>query len=312
MTRFRDVVPSVRHHHENWDGTGYPDGLAGDAIPLAARIIRFADTIDAMTTERPYRGPLTEAQVRSEVMRCRGTQFDPEMADRLLASPLWPSLFAPESNDRKHRAAVGRRPNPSVTHGRRLSRAPDRRFRFITGRTDASASECRPCWSWLPSPLHSDAQLWLKCNSRHGVLSSTWREVPHGSASQRCRARDDALAHQHGSIIPDAPNRSCWTKSVDGILEVSMGLCLQRCQLEDSQSDSSSRCKSWKPLLSGHRVTRPDRTYSSRIWRASVRRPISIRPSTRRRDLPSRCTASVCGVLAPPGSETRSPRRMSL
>jgi putative nucleotidyltransferase with HDIG domain len=99
MTHLRDLVPSVRHHHENWDGTGYPEGLVGETIPLAARIIRFADTIDAMTTERPYRGPLTESQVRSEVMRCRGTQFDPDIADRLLASALWPSLFAPASND---------------------------------------------------------------------------------------------------------------------------------------------------------------------------------------------------------------------
>jgi HD-GYP domain-containing protein (c-di-GMP phosphodiesterase class II) len=100
MTRLRDLVPSVRHHHENWDGTGYPDKIAGETIPLAARIIRFADTIDAMTTERPYRRPLTEAQVRAEVLRCRGTQFDPGIADRLLASPQWPTLFAPASNDR--------------------------------------------------------------------------------------------------------------------------------------------------------------------------------------------------------------------
>jgi putative nucleotidyltransferase with HDIG domain len=94
MTRLRDVVSSIRHHHENWDGTGYPDGLAGDSIPLASRIIRFADTIDAMTTERPYRLPLTEAQVKAEVIRCRGTQFDPFIADRLLSSALWPALFA--------------------------------------------------------------------------------------------------------------------------------------------------------------------------------------------------------------------------
>jgi putative nucleotidyltransferase with HDIG domain len=99
MTRLRDLVPAVRHHHENWDGTGYPDRIAGDAIPIAARIIRFADTIDAMTTERPYRGPLSEAQVRAEVLRCRGTQFDPAIADRLLVSPYWLSLFAPSSNE---------------------------------------------------------------------------------------------------------------------------------------------------------------------------------------------------------------------
>jgi HD-GYP domain-containing protein (c-di-GMP phosphodiesterase class II) len=94
MSKLRDVVPSIRHHHENWDGTGYPDGLAGELIPMASRIIRFADTIDAMTTERPYRRPLTEAQVRAEVVRCRGTQFDPQIADRLLSSALWESLFS--------------------------------------------------------------------------------------------------------------------------------------------------------------------------------------------------------------------------
>jgi len=94
MSKLRDVVPAIRHHHENWDGTGYPDGLAGELIPMASRIIRFADTIDAMTTERPYRRPLTEAQVRAEVVRCRGTQFDPQIADRLLSSALWGSLFS--------------------------------------------------------------------------------------------------------------------------------------------------------------------------------------------------------------------------
>jgi len=105
----------VRHHHENWDGTGYPDRIAGLAIPLGARIIRFADTIDAMTTERPYRGPLSEAQVRAEVLRCRGTQFDPEIADRLLASPLWVTLFAPASNERAlSQLTVVRRKTPKA------------------------------------------------------------------------------------------------------------------------------------------------------------------------------------------------------
>ena len=62
MLRAPDVVPPIRGHHENWDGTGYPEGLAGDLIPLASRIIRFADTIDAMISERPYRAPMSEAQ----------------------------------------------------------------------------------------------------------------------------------------------------------------------------------------------------------------------------------------------------------
>lgn len=113
MTRLRDVVPAIRHHHENWDGTGYPSQLAGELIPLASRVIRFADTIDAMTTERPYRRPLSEFEVREEVVRCRGTQFDPQIADRLLSSPLWFSLFDAtsltlDSANRQKLAVVGK------------------------------------------------------------------------------------------------------------------------------------------------------------------------------------------------------------
>ena len=96
MSGLKEIIPAIRHHHENWDGSGYPDGLAGERIPLAARVISFADTIDAMTSERPYRQPLTEAQVRAEIVRCRGRQFDPSITDRLIASGFWLSLFQPQ------------------------------------------------------------------------------------------------------------------------------------------------------------------------------------------------------------------------
>ncbi|HTF38599.1 MAG TPA: HD domain-containing phosphohydrolase [Blastocatellia bacterium] len=98
MTRLRELVAPVRHHHENWDGTGYPDGMAGELIPLAARIIRFADTIDAMTTERPYRRMLDAEEVRAEIVRCRATQFDPQMVDRLLSSAAWKTMFASDAS----------------------------------------------------------------------------------------------------------------------------------------------------------------------------------------------------------------------
>jgi putative nucleotidyltransferase with HDIG domain len=94
VTELRDVVPLIRHHHENWDGTGYPDGLKGDAIPLGSRIIMFADTIDAMTTDRPYRAALDAQAVRKELLRFRGTQFDPAICDALLKSPDYSKLFA--------------------------------------------------------------------------------------------------------------------------------------------------------------------------------------------------------------------------
>jgi putative nucleotidyltransferase with HDIG domain len=95
MSRLHDIVPSIRHHHERWDGSGYPDGLAGENIPRTSRIIALADTIDAMTSERPYRRTLSEDEVRAEVVRCRGTQFDPAMTDQVLSAPVWRTFFVP-------------------------------------------------------------------------------------------------------------------------------------------------------------------------------------------------------------------------
>jgi putative nucleotidyltransferase with HDIG domain len=69
----------VRHHHERWDGDGYPDKLAGEAIPLAARVFAVADVLDALTTVRPYRAPSELDTARSMIEECAGTQFDPEV-----------------------------------------------------------------------------------------------------------------------------------------------------------------------------------------------------------------------------------------
>jgi diguanylate cyclase (GGDEF)-like protein len=73
------VAEWVLHHHERWDGMGYPEGLAGDEIPLGARIIFIADAYDAMTSDRAYRGRLTPPEAVAELRRCAGTQFDPEI-----------------------------------------------------------------------------------------------------------------------------------------------------------------------------------------------------------------------------------------
>jgi HD-GYP domain-containing protein (c-di-GMP phosphodiesterase class II) len=67
----------VRHHHERWDGQGYPDGLSGDAIPLAARVFAVADALDALTTDRPYRPSSTFTVARREIRAGSGSQFDP-------------------------------------------------------------------------------------------------------------------------------------------------------------------------------------------------------------------------------------------
>ncbi len=75
------VAEWVLHHHERWDGSGYPDGLPGENIPLGARIIFVADAYDAMTSERVYRRRVTPDQAIQELQRCAGTQFDPEIVD---------------------------------------------------------------------------------------------------------------------------------------------------------------------------------------------------------------------------------------
>jgi putative two-component system response regulator len=79
-----EILKTVRHHHERYDGNGYPDGLKGEEIPQLARIIAVADSFDAMTSERPYRKALSKEAACAEIERCRGSQFDPEVADAFL------------------------------------------------------------------------------------------------------------------------------------------------------------------------------------------------------------------------------------
>jgi putative nucleotidyltransferase with HDIG domain len=88
------IEQAVRHHHENYDGTGYPLGLAGDAIPIGARIIMIADTMDAMTTDRPYRKALTFERVIEELRRYAGRQFDSSLVELIVRSSAIKSMVA--------------------------------------------------------------------------------------------------------------------------------------------------------------------------------------------------------------------------
>ncbi|WP_295392973.1 HD-GYP domain-containing protein [uncultured Thiodictyon sp.] len=89
-----DLLPAIRHHHERFDGGGYPDGLVGAAIPLASRIIQVADTYHAMASNRPYRRAQPPEFIRTELTRHAGTQFDPEVIAALL--DMLSSLHAPD------------------------------------------------------------------------------------------------------------------------------------------------------------------------------------------------------------------------
>jgi putative nucleotidyltransferase with HDIG domain len=103
-------LPVVELHHENWDGTGYPKGLRGEEIPIAARIVHVADAWDAMTTDRPYRSGFSRARALAVIKINAGTQFDPIIAET------FNRIMQPEQNEEYHSllrlaAAVGREPS---------------------------------------------------------------------------------------------------------------------------------------------------------------------------------------------------------
>ncbi len=89
---FRDKIPMIRHHHEHYDGNGYPDGLAGEQIPLEARIITVPDAFDAMTSIRPHRKARPLQEVLEELKKFRGTQFDPQILDYFLKEKVYKLL----------------------------------------------------------------------------------------------------------------------------------------------------------------------------------------------------------------------------
>jgi HD-GYP domain-containing protein (c-di-GMP phosphodiesterase class II) len=84
VAALREAAAAVRHHHERYDGTGYPDRLAGSTIPIEARIVAAADAYAAMTADRPYSAALTPEQAMAELQRCARTQLDPRVVHALL------------------------------------------------------------------------------------------------------------------------------------------------------------------------------------------------------------------------------------
>jgi len=96
------LAPAMRAEHEHWDGGGYPDGLAGEQIPLASRITLACDAFNAMTSDRPYRSAMTLARATDELRSCAGTQFDPQIIDALLAE------LATRGRERRPHAVLSR------------------------------------------------------------------------------------------------------------------------------------------------------------------------------------------------------------
>jgi putative two-component system response regulator len=86
---FKDKILVIRHHHEHFDGSGYPDGLVGETIPLEARIVAVPDAFDAMTSARPHRGMMPLQDVLMELEKCKGTQFDPRVLEIFLHEKIY-------------------------------------------------------------------------------------------------------------------------------------------------------------------------------------------------------------------------------
>jgi HD-GYP domain-containing protein (c-di-GMP phosphodiesterase class II) len=110
---YRRSAAIVRHHHERWDGKGYPDGLKGEQIPLGSRIIAVADTFDAMTSDRPYRRALSIEAAIAEIQRNSGTQFDPKVVDAFIRAVADPVRMA--AMTRSHATRTAERPETQVT-----------------------------------------------------------------------------------------------------------------------------------------------------------------------------------------------------
>ena len=103
IRQMQDLIPGVLYHHERWDGRGYPHGVAGRDIPLFGRLIGLADAFDAMSSNRTYRSGMSRREVLSEIIRCRGSQFDPELADLFVRLDFTAFDRAMDIHDRRNR-----------------------------------------------------------------------------------------------------------------------------------------------------------------------------------------------------------------
>ncbi|MDQ3949920.1 MAG: HD domain-containing protein [Gemmatimonadota bacterium] len=132
---YPELADGVLSHHERWDGAGYPRGLRGRRIPLAARIVTLADTFDAITHQRRYRDARGARHAANAIAAERGGQFDPELVDLVLLPPVWERMLS------AHRAAHRHSSRPERREGRREKPVPQVKFRW---RREAPGSPAPP------------------------------------------------------------------------------------------------------------------------------------------------------------------------
>jgi HD-GYP domain-containing protein (c-di-GMP phosphodiesterase class II) len=136
---YPDLADGVLSHHERWDGTGYPRRLKGRRIPLTARVVTLADTFDAITHNRRYRGGQTVEHAGEAILQGRGTQFDPELVDLMLLPPVMSRLREAHQESIKPKLRRGNR-----RAGREEHHAPDLTFRWRSEWLGSHARDRRP------------------------------------------------------------------------------------------------------------------------------------------------------------------------
>jgi HD-GYP domain-containing protein (c-di-GMP phosphodiesterase class II) len=129
---YPDLPEGVLSHHERWDGSGYPRRLKGRRIPLSARVVAIADTFDAITHRRRYRGGTSAERAKAVILEGRGTQFDPELVDLFVFPPVFARILETEREVARWRTPVQQR-----RAGRDEEQVPDISFRWRPGRTGA-------------------------------------------------------------------------------------------------------------------------------------------------------------------------------
>ena len=170
-----ELAVGARSHHEKYDGSGYPDGLKGEMIPEEARIICVADCYDAMTSTRTYSNPRPQATVREEILKCKGTHFDPKIADIMIAMI-----------DEDHEYVMNERGN-----GRNIWKGIDRIWNVVLSADEQLQSTEETAYTehtalpqWLREALEIDADQGIKnCGSKESFFSVL--KVFHQTAQQK-------------------------------------------------------------------------------------------------------------------------------
>ena len=225
------VVPIVRHHHENWDGTGYPDGLRGDAIPLGARILAVVDCYDALTSDRPYRRRMTDEQALAIVRERRGTMYDPAVVDAFLAGytqimPAYDPTPHPATRAIGDARALDRtapEPDPHLAPDAGVADgllAVTSLSRAISG--DAAVGDVGALlWTILRQVLPCDAMALLVADARHDQIVARYAIGQHAARLRAIRCASGSgvagwVAVTHKPAVNADPALDCGDRSEEG------------------------------------------------------------------------------------------------